>query len=147
MASQRKLLPIVEAARRGHLARRRRLALSRRRREHDPFHHVVTDEPIALVRLASDEGAVLHLVRCQHEPDAPDGLLLDCRTLCGRWAREHVVQILSEESAPENWFLPGVPELEELDQNHERRQAPAVTSACFSLPRFPQEEDVTPVES
>ena len=146
MASQRKLLPIVEAARRGHLARRRRLALSRRRREHDPFHHVVTDEPIALVRLAS-EGAVLHLVRCQHEPDAPDGLLLDYRTLCHRWAREHVVQILIEESAPENWFLPGVPELEELDQNHERRQAPAVTSACFSLPRFPQEEDVTPVES
>ena len=36
------------------------------------FNHRVTDEPIALVRLASDEGAVLHLVRLQHEPAAPD---------------------------------------------------------------------------
>ena len=37
------------------------------------FNHSVTDEPIALVRLASDEGAVLHLVRLQHEPTAPGG--------------------------------------------------------------------------
>ena len=48
-----------------------------------------TDEPVALVRLASDEGAVLHLARCQHEPDAPDGLMLEDRALCGRWARMH----------------------------------------------------------
>ncbi len=31
------------------------------------------------MRLASDEGAVLHLVRCQHEPDAPDGIVLEDR--------------------------------------------------------------------
>ena len=69
------------------------------------FHHVITDEPIALVRLASDEGAVLHLVRTQPEPAAPDGLLLDSRALCGRWAREHVVQVLSEENAPRDWHF------------------------------------------
>ncbi len=32
------------------------------------FNHRITDEAIALVRLASDEGAVLHLVRLRHEP-------------------------------------------------------------------------------
>ncbi len=58
-----------------------------------------------MVRLASDEGAVLHLVRLQHEPTAPDGLLLESRALCGRWARDHVVQILTEANAPSNWFF------------------------------------------
>ena len=68
------------------------------------FYHRITDEPIALVRLACDEGAVLQLVRCQHEPDAPDGLLLEDRALCGRWARDHV-QVLDEANAPTNWFF------------------------------------------
>ena len=69
------------------------------------FNHRVTDEPIALVRLASDEGAVLHLVRLRHEPAAPDGLLLESRALCGRWAEDHVVQIVAQANAPENWHF------------------------------------------
>ena len=69
------------------------------------FNHRITDEPITLVRLASDEGAVLHLVRLQHEPVAPDRLLLESRALCGRWAGDHVVQILTEANAPSNWFF------------------------------------------
>ena len=69
------------------------------------FRHRITDEPIALVRLASDEGAVLHLVRCQHEPDAPDGVVLEDRAICSRWAREHVVQVLSKANAPVKWHF------------------------------------------
>lgn len=71
------------------------------------FNHRVTGEPIALARVASDEGAVLHLVRLQHEPAAPDGVLLESRTLCGRWAGEHVVQLLTQANAPENWHFCG----------------------------------------
>ena len=61
------------------------------------FNHRITDEPVAMVRLLEDEGAEIHLIRCETEGR------LDTVTPCDRQAEDRVVQLLTRSTAPRDW--------------------------------------------